>query len=223
MSSVLQRAARGATTNGQTLALAGNTAQPSTMVVTITHNGATVTLTDSQSNTYTSTGYVSIGGGIAVEFYTAPVATSAALTITVAVSGGNVTHVQAAEVSGLAVSPWVTPISSASTGSGTSHAVGPVTPPTDGSFLSYVIYVDATGSITPPTSFTENLDASGYYFADFIQTTAAAITPTATNGGAPTFGYVYLGVFKGAAAAGAAHALANSSPLASLVNGGLVS
>ena len=51
MSSVLQRAARGATTNGQTLALAGNTVQPSTMVVTITHNGATVTLTDSQSNT----------------------------------------------------------------------------------------------------------------------------------------------------------------------------
>lgn len=211
MGTVLQTARRDFTVNGDTIILGSNTTAGTTLCLAVWHNGGTVSFTDSQSNSYVSTSpFVSLSGAVAVQFFKAPVSASAPCTITVGISGGNASHIEVFEVTGRHASPWVTP-AAASNGStdiignanglSTSQATGSFTPPSADCFCIFALRTDATGFITPPAGFTEVHDGGGQYCA-YAFLAATSVNPTATNGGVPSVGDAYVGLFAAAVAAG---------------------
>lgn len=235
MSTVLQTGALASPATGATLVFGANTAAGSKICIGVRHNGATVSFTDSQGNTYAATSaFVSLSGTFAVQYFVSTATSAAALTLTITFPSGAVQDVFAAELPNRHATPWVTPaeasngstdIIGTANGAATNQVTGTFTPPSDDCYIMVMMRTDATGSITPPAGFTERIDALGCYVADMVQTTAAAINPTCVNGGTPTVGDCYAGLFKAAAGGGGgsankiAHGLVNGG----LVNGGLLS
>lgn len=225
--STVQRIGRGSTVNGDTLVFGSNVVAGNHVIVGMFHNGGTNTLSDSQGNTYTRIDpFTSLSGAAAIQFFWAPIASSGALTITVAVASGLTVAVQAYEVSGRAASPYNS-LESQACGSSTTQETGAFTPPSDNCFLLFGIRTDSAPTMTGPTSFTQAASPNNgvYFFADYTQPTAASINPTVTNGGTPTVGDVYCALFTaaGGGGGGSANKITHGLVNGGLVNGGLVS
>jgi hypothetical protein len=170
-------------TNGSTLALPGNATAGNHALVFCTHSyeGCPVSITDSQGNTYTR--HLFVYGTVAALYsvFSAPIANSAALTITFNMACGQTVFSALHEVSGLQASPFDQSNRFSNTSSPSNP--GAVTPTTDSQYIAVWAIRAVTGTFTAISPFTDQMNDGTVRsaFMDYIQPTAGAITPTMTT------------------------------------------
>lgn len=206
--SVVQRATVqiGAWGTGTTFALPSNATAGNHVIVMLTHSylGCPPSCTDSQGNTYTArtSGTLQPSGSQRFWVFTAPVGSSAALTVTVSMSCGNCDIGYVAEVSGL---DTTTPYEGAAVSTNTANPVnsGSVTTSVNGAYVAAIFFGTAgTPSFTPGSGFTERYDTLGLMVEDQIQSTAGAINPDATASSNANTVNGYTAAFKATAGGG---------------------
>jgi hypothetical protein len=192
-------------TNGSTLALPGNATAGNTALVFCSHSyeGCPVTITDSQGNTYTRNVFNTGTVAAVYSVFSAPIGSSAALTITFNMACGQTVFSALHEVSGLQASPF----DQSNRLSNTSSPSNPqsVTPTTDGQYLAVWAVRAVTGTFTAISPFTDQMNDGSVRSAlmDYIQPTAGAITPTMTTSASAYFPVdMVVATFKKTAPAG---------------------
>jgi hypothetical protein len=186
-------------TNGDTLALPGNATAGNHILVMCNHSysGCPVTITDSQGNTYTRHFF----SDFVWSFFTAPVASSAALTVTFNMACGQSSRSMVVEVSGLAT-PHYYDMANRTTNTTSPASSGGITPDTNGQYLAVWGSRPIAGSWAADSPFTERLenDTSTMMYQDYIQPTAALIDPSMTVTASEYFPVIVYAVALRAAA-----------------------
>jgi len=182
----------GGYSSGQTFAFPGNTVAGNAITVILEHSyvGCPPSLTDTQSNTYTSKGtQPSPASGIYLWVFTAVAGSSAACTITVTFSCGVVRTFFAAEVSGLQADPYDV---EATLGDTTSpYGTGGMTTTANGDYIMAMWNKSGStlgaSSVSSPLSFVTN--GTGYATADGVQASAGSIDPEITGPTGTIYGF----------------------------------
>lgn len=202
----------GAFGNGTTFVFPSNVTAGNHVCIVLTHSylGCPPSFTDSQGNTYTARTSGTLKPGVGQRFwvFTAPIASSAALTATIAMGCGNCDIGYAVEVSGLDAT---TPFDGVQVSTNTANPVnsGSVTTTVDGAYVAAIFFGTAgTPSFTPGSGYTEQYDSGGFEIVDIIQSTLGAINPdaTASSNAADVVGYT--AAFKAAGGGGGGSSIA---------------
>ena len=131
--------------------------------------------------------------------WTAPIPSSGATTITFSMGAGFMRIAAAVEVSGLDAT---TPYGGHNLSTNTTNNVvaGSITPTVNGSYIG-ALFRNSSGDLSAPVApFTEQYDTAGQSYNDVIQTTAAAITPSATAAASPSTVEGFTAFFNASAA-----------------------
>jgi hypothetical protein len=196
-----------AVASGTPLAMGSNATAGNHMVVVVFHSygGCSPSLADSQGNTYTkhvnngNTG----GGGVNFHCWSAPIGSSAALSVTPTFACGSRTMLVAYEVSGLITPGDPFDVYTNSTNASNPVVAGTLTTTTNGAFVAAMFSSTGGGTFTPGTGYTERGDnGNGYMAMDTIQVSAGSITPDATAGSSPSTVHGYSVAFKSAGGGG---------------------
>jgi hypothetical protein len=182
MATVVQRITGLSLSGGNTLVLPSNVTAGNHIAVIGIHSylACPPSVSDSQSNTYTKHVNGTLpSGGLYFYVWTAPVTSSGACTVTLAMACGNFPIIGAVEVSGLNAT---TPFGGSNVAANTTNPTyaGSITPTVNGSYLAAIFRNAAAATHTPMAGWTEVADPGSVLFEDVIQTTAATITPEAT-------------------------------------------
>lgn len=212
MASIVQSIHGFTVSGGGTLVFGSNLTAGNDIAVVGVHSyaGCPPSVSDSQGNTYAHpVNAVQPSGGQYFHVWTAPVGSSAANTITVAMGCGNCPIIIALEVSGLDAS---TKYEAHATAPGSTNPVqaGSITPTVNNSLLVSLFRNNGGGTWTAMSGWTEVDDTSGNQIQTYIQPTAAAINPEGTASTSPSTSFAYAAQFKSAAGGGSSIAAISS-------------
>ena len=192
---VVQQVTGTSLSNGSSLAFGSNVTAGNLIVVHILHSYAGCPPSVAATGfTFTNrVNGVRPTGGRDYYVWTALVPSTGSLSIDLNMACGTVPIAAAYEISG---QDGTTPYGGSNTSTNAANPVGcgSITPTVNGAFIGAFLWDSSgTASYTPSGSFTERVDTGGAQAMDWVQTTAAAITPEATaSGSASTItGYTF--------------------------------